>query len=254
MSNKILIVGNWKMNPDTLEEAKSLSQKTRKMADQLLNTDVVVCPPFVFISDCSPRNVESNFYMGAQNVSLYKEDRAHTGEVNVSMLNDLNIKYVIVGHSERRAMGETDEDVAEKVSLVSEVGIHSIICIGEKVRDENGQYLDLIKQQITTSLSKLSLKNAKNVIIAYEPIWAIGATEAMKPEQICEMAIFVRKTFSDVFGQNAAMKVKVLYGGSVNAENARDIITIGSVDGLLVGRQSVDAGGFGELLKSIDNR
>ncbi len=252
MSNKILVVGNWKMNPETVDEAKIIAQKTRKTAAELSNTEVVICPPFIFISDCSPRTPTSNAYMGAQTVSLFKEEEAHTGEISVYMLRDLGVEYVIVGHSEERAQGESDEDVSKKVNAIVEVGLNAIVCVGESVRDENGQYLETIKQQINSSLSKISLKNYKNVVIAYEPIWAIGATEAMKPEQICEMAIFVRKTFADVFGQNAAMKVKVLYGGSVNAENASDIIKIGNVDGLLVGRQSVNIQGFSELLKSVD--
>lgn len=252
MLNKILVVGNWKMNPETVDEAKIIAQKTRKVAVELSNTEVVICPPFIFISDCSPRTPALNAYMGAQTVSLFKEEEAHTGEISVYMLRDLGVEYVIVGHSEERAQGESDEDVSKKVNAVVEVGLNAIVCVGESVRDENGQYLETIKQQINSSLSKISLKNYKNVVIAYEPIWAIGATEAMKPEQICEMAIFVRKTFADVFGQNAAMKVKVLYGGSVNAENAADIIKIGNVDGLLVGRQSVNVSGFSELLKSVD--
>ena len=168
------------------------------------------------------------------------------------MLKDMGVKYVIAGHSEERARGDTDESVSKRVKAIVEAGMEAVLCVGEKERDENGAYLDGLKEQIKNSLANVPANKAKNIILAYEPVWAIGAKEAMAPEQVYEMALFVRKVFSDVFNADQALNATVLYGGSVNFRNAADIIKTGQVDGLLVGRESVNMPGFTELLKAVD--
>lgn len=250
MSTKKLIVGNWKMNPETLEEAKTIARKTRAVAKKLDKVEVVICPPAVFIGNAVSKR-DKSVAIGAQDVSIH-DNGSHTGDVGARMLSDIGLKYVIAGHSERRKDGETDEIVSKKVIKVLDAGLTAILCVGEQKREESGTHYDYVRDQIKNSLANVPSKYAKNVIIAYEPVWAIGATEAMDPKEICEMAIFVRKVFSDIFTQDSAMKAKVLYGGSVNFRNAYEIISVSKVDGLLVGRESVNIPGFKELLKAVN--
>lgn len=249
---KRLVVGNWKMNPATLEEAKEIARKTRRVSSNLSHTEVVVCPPLVFIEAVVPRDDVRGFQIGAQ-IASYDEQGPHTSEVSTGMLKNMGVKYVIAGHSEERARGDTDEIVSKRIKAIVESGMRAILCVGEKERDEGGLYLEILKNQIKGSLSGIPANRAKNIILAYEPVWAIGAKESMIPEQIHEMGIFVRKVFSDVFSADQALKATLLYGGSVNFRNASDIITIGQVDGLLVGRESVHMPGFSELLKAVDS-
>lgn len=248
---KKLIIGNWKMNPATLEEAKGIAQRTRRAAGALQRTEVVACPPFVYISAIASKGEDDALVLGAQSVS-YEQTGPHTGEVSVAMLKDLGVKYVIAGHSEERTRGDSDEMVAKKVKAIVEAGIQAVLCVGEKERDENGAYLETLKEQIKRSLDGVPANKAKSIVLAYEPVWAIGAKEAMVPEQVNEMGIFVRKVFSDIFSADQAHKAVVLYGGSVNSRNAAEIIKVGEVDGLLVGRESVNTPGFVELLKAVD--
>lgn len=248
---KKIIIGNWKMNPSSLEETKKIIRKTRACVHTLKSTEVVACPPFVYIPAGFSKKNPENFKLGAQTVSS-ELGGPHTGEVSISMLKDLGVQYVIVGHSEERARGNTDDIVSKKIKAVVEAGMYAVLCVGEKIRDEAGLYLNTLKEQIQNSLANIPQNKAKNIIIAYEPIWAIGATESMKPEQVYEMSLFVKKVFSDVFSQDQAMKINVLYGGSVNFRNASEIIKISQVDGLLVGRESVNMPGFIELLKAVD--
>jgi triosephosphate isomerase len=250
--NKKLIVGNWKMNPVTLGEAKKIAVKIKRVAPDLVSTEAVICPPLPFIVSCASRKEVRHFHMGAQSASTELVRGPHTGEVSAEMLRDIGAKYVIVGHSEQRARGETDAIVAKKIKAIIDAGLSPIVCVGEAVHDEAGEYLEGLKKQIKQSFADVPFASATSIVLAYEPIWAIGATEPMKNEDIHESSIFVKKVFSDIFGPDAGLKVKVLYGGSVNYRNAPDIISIGKVDGLLVGRESVNAPGFVELLKAVD--
>lgn len=252
MTNRKLIVGNWKMNPSTLEEAKRIAVKTKFSAGGLEHTDVVICPPAVFIFPCTPKKASHNFQIGAQNV-FFEEEGAFTGEISARMLKDIGVSYVIVGHSEERGRGDTDEIVSRRISAVLDVGLTPIVCVGEKTRDnESGSHFDFLKEQIKNTFANVPKKYAREIVLAYEPIWAIGAKEAMAPEQIYEMTLFVKKVFADLFGNDLALKTMVLYGGSVNFRNAGDIMRVGQVDGLLVGRESINIAGFIELLKEVD--
>jgi len=251
MAHTHFVIGNWKMNPASLEDAKRIAKKTRSVAASLRHTEVVACPPFVFISAAASRKPAEHFSLGAQSVSI-AEGGAHTGQVAAAMLKSLGVEYVITGHSEERAGGDSDDAVSKRIVRVLESGMTAVVCVGEKSRDESGAHFDFIRDQIKNTFADVPLNKARSIILAYEPIWAIGAKEAMAPEQIYEMSIFVKKVFADVFGQESAMKLKVLYGGSVNFRNAAEIIGTGKVDGLLVGRESVNMPGFVELLKAVD--
>ncbi|OHA31130.1 MAG: triose-phosphate isomerase [Candidatus Taylorbacteria bacterium RIFCSPLOWO2_01_FULL_44_26] len=252
---KKLIVGNWKMNPSTLDEAKKFARKIRRAGARLSSVETVICPPFVFLSACALRNSgrkkSDKVRLGAQGLSFHK-DGSHTGEVGAYMLSDIGVDYVIVGHSEQRLKGDTDDIVSQKLVNVLESGMTPILCVGENSRDEGGAYLEVLKEQIKNSLFGIAKRHSRDIVLAYEPVWAIGAKEAMRPEQIYEMSLFIKKVFADMFGADSGMKVRVLYGGSVNTRNAFDIITVGKVDGLLVGRDSVNISDFLELLKIVD--
>ena len=251
MNHKKLVVGNWKMNPDSLAEAKRIAAKVKRASPLLNGIDVVMCPPFPFLVGITPRKAVKNLSMGAQSAS-YENSGAHTGEVGARMLRNIGAEYVIVGHSEQRTKGDTDAIVARRVSAVLEAGLVPILCVGEAHHDEAGAYMDVLKEQIKGSLAAVPASMAKKIVIAYEPIWAIGVTEAMKPEDVYESSLFVKKVFADLFGAEAGLDVRVLYGGSVTFRNAPEIITVGKVDGFLVGRESVNAPGFIQLLKAVD--
>ncbi len=250
--SKRLIIGNWKMNPATLDEAKEIARGTRAAAAKLSHVDVVVCPPFPFLSVVTGKGDMPHFALGAQSASIEEENGSYTGEVSATMLADMGVEHVIVGHSEERARGDDDITVARRVRAVLDAGMKAVLCVGEKERDEGGAYLHTLKEQIVGSLTGIPTSKAKNIILAYEPVWAIGAQDPLASEQIREMGIFVRKTFSDVFSADQALKATLLYGGSVNARNAADIVSIGQVDGLLVGRESLHLTAFVELLKAVD--
>ena len=249
--NKKLIVGNWKMNPITIEEAKRIYRSVNNISKKLSSTDIVICPPFVYTKTFLNNNSKSKVFVGAQNV-FTEEQGSYTGEISPLMLKNLGVSYVIVGHSERRARGETDEIISKKVQLAIDSNLIPILCIGEKERDAGGSYLNILKEQIKNSLNKVTKKSIGKLIIAYEPLWAIGAKEAMTPADVHEMGLFIKKVLSDLYGHSEAVSTKILYGGSVNFRNAADIIVQGKVNGLLVGRESINSAGFVELLKTVD--
>ncbi len=254
MKRKI-IVGNWKMNPTSLEEAQNIFKKIKAASTKLKSTHVVMCPPYAYIGKFAPLKSTSKSKitvgLGAQDV-FHELQGAFTGEVSAQMLKSLGLTHVIVGHSERRAQGETDELISKKALAALEAGIHPIICVGEAIRDTQSIYLETLKNQIKNSLSKIPKKLLGQILVAYEPVWAIGAKEAMDPATIEEMAIFVKKVISDISDHDSAISTPVLYGGSINFRNAPDVMLRGKVDGLLVGRESVNPPGFIELLKAVD--
>ncbi len=190
--------------------------------------------------------------MGAQDVFI-GIGVAHTGEVSAEMLKGAGVKYVIIGHSERRAVSDTDEIVREKLFGTLKDGLKVILCVGEKERNEHGVQYPEIKRQLESALLKVPKKFMKNLVIAYEPVWAIGKSEkeAMKPEELHEMTIFIKRVLSDLLSKAEIEKVAILYGGSVTKNNAQEIIEKGNVDGLLIGRESLKAENFIELVKEI---
>jgi len=246
--NKKLIVGNWKMNPTTLEKAKgilsAIDKKVKK--EGFSRVQAVICPPAIFLGSLSPKKV----FLGAQDV-FYEASGAHTGEISPAMLADFDIGFAIIGHSERRAQGETDAIVAQKVKSALSFGITPILCVGESSRDEKGKYLHFLKEEIKMSLSAVSKNAISKIVIAYEPIWAIGkdAVREATPEESEEMAIFIKKVLSDIVG-GAHKDVRILYGGSVTAQNAEHFLSKGGVDGLLVGRESLNPKNFLEILRT----
>ncbi|MFA5830254.1 MAG: triose-phosphate isomerase [Candidatus Paceibacterota bacterium] len=251
---KKLIVGNWKMNPQTVLEARKLFLAIKKEAGNFRRVDTVMCPPFVFLGDLAPRISGQKCVLGSQNV-FFEEAGAFTGEISAPMLQSLRAKYAIVGHSERRAMGETDGVISKKISAGIKAGLTIILCIGEKERDAECAYLQILKEQIIASLSGVPKESLSKIVIAYEPVWAIGAkaTGVATPEALLETIIFIRKILSDLYDQPSAHAMKILYGGSADETNAGSFMRDGGANGLLVGRASLDAKKFIEIVKIADS-
>ncbi|MDO8564684.1 MAG: triose-phosphate isomerase [bacterium] len=252
MRRKKLIVANWKMHPGSMAEARSLFGKTKRAGSRLEKVETVICPPFAYLGAFAHGGT-SRVFLGAQDVFYSNSGRA-TGEVSPEMLRDLGVTHVIVGHSERRALGETNELVARKAVAVLAEGMQAIVCIGEKERDEGGAFYETLKVQLKESLQGIARRFFIDLIIAYEPLWAIGksAKEASTPKDVQEMSIFIRKVLTDLYGKEAAQQPSVLYGGAVEEENAGAILSSGGVQGLLVGHKSLDAEAFARILKSAN--
>ncbi len=251
MTNKKIIIGNWKMAPSTMKEAKVTFNSIKKIASKLPNAQTIICPPFVYLSELKKTVSGNRCVLGAQDSFWDSKEKAHTGEVSPEMLSGLGIKYVILGHSEKRALGESDEIVNKKVNECLKEGLIVVLCVGESQRDEHGEYTKFIKKEIIDSLKKIQKKYLNNLMIAYEPIWAIGksATRVASPEDALEVSILIKKVLAGMFNKDIAMKVPILYGGSVNPDNSKSFLTDGEMDGLLVGRASLDANKFGKILK-----
>lgn len=241
------------MNPRTLPEAKKIFNGLRIRAKELKNTDVIVCPPFLFLHPILKLNHPKNLFFGGQNI-FSEEKGAFTGEVAAGMIADSGAKFAIVGHSERRAMGESNETIRKKMQVAFDNKLTPILCIGEKVRDKEGSHLTFLKNQLKECLHGLQKRNLLGLIIAYEPIWAIGKSyrESMSPTDIHETTLFIQKIFGELFGRDMALSLKILYGGSVEPENAPAIMQYGNVDGFLVGHASLLPEQFAAILKAAD--
>ena len=241
------------MYPQAVKDARTKFALIRKTAGALRNVQTVVCPPLIYSGDLSKLVSGHRCVLGAQNTWIENEG-AFTGEVSPAMIVSMGIQYVIVGHSERRAMGETDELVNKKILAAVKVGLKVVLCVGESERDLDGEYLKLIAAQLRAGLKNIQKKDLSNVVIAYEPIWAIGknALRAATPEDALEVSISIKKTLADLYGSTAS-EVLVLYGGSVDAKNSREFLSRSQVSGLLVGRASLDIGVFTSILKSAND-
>lgn len=240
MKKNKLVVANWKMNPQSSEEAKLIFNHIRRIAERNKTVDLLICPPFPFISQLIKLKYPKNIYFGVQNISS-EEKGAFTGEVSALMAKNFGAKFAIVGHSERRAMGESDEIIKKKLEMAFRSGIVPILCIGEKVRDREGDHLEFIKNQIKGALLGLQKKDLLGLLVAYEPVWAIGKSykESMTPTDVHETTLFIKKVAGEILGKDIADSLKIIYGGSVEAENAAPIMEYGNVSGFLVGHASL---------------
>jgi len=244
---KHIVAGNWKMNK-TFEEADELINDIKDQLEGITldrNTQVIICPPFPFLEMATDYSEESYFAVGAQNVSD-QESGAYTGEVSAAMLESMELEYCIVGHSERRAYyHETDEIVARKVDQLLKHGISPIVCCGEVLeeREANRQF-EVVKKQITDGLFHLTAEQFANIIIAYEPVWAIGTGKTATPEQAQEIHAFIRGLIAEMYGQAVADETSILYGGSCKPGNAKELFANPDVDGGLIGGASLKANDF----------
>ena len=249
--SKKIIIANWKCNPATLQDAKRLFAATVKAIPPHKNVEVVICPPSVFLLNYKLQT--TNYKLGIQDV-FWEHTGAYTGAVGPRMARSVGASYVIVGHSEQREFfKETNETAGAKVEAALGAGLRVLLCVGEKSRDGDAAvYAAFVKEEVQTGLRGVSKQALQNVIIAYEPIWAIGSDESDTPERTLEMALYIRKTVSDLYDRSVAQTFPVLYGGSANAKNARAFLRDGGVDGLLVGRASLDAKEFGKIVEEAN--
>lgn len=245
-----LIVGNWKMYPPTISEAKSIFGVIKKKTKGVTRARVVVCPPAFYLSTLVALRGTSKIFFGGQN--CFKEDEgARTGENSPRALATLGGSYVILGHSERRALGETDKEISEKSVTAVRNKLTVILCVGEHARDEHGTHFNEVSTQLRDSLSGFPKSMAKHLVIAYEPIWAIGANalHPATPSDFREMSILIRRYLTEYFGKTAAFTIPILYGGSVDERNAEGFLQEGDAGGLLIGRTSLDGEKFSAIVK-----
>jgi triosephosphate isomerase (TIM) len=246
----MLIVSNWKAHVETVEKAKKLFTTAKRLKDNTRH-ELCLAPPYPHLGLLAWRN-KSRVTFAAQDVSATLGG-AETGEVSAQILSDLGASYVLVGHSERRAMGEKDEVIAEKARHALAHGLSPILCVGEAVRDEGGEYLATVRAQIAAVFAGLSPQERLKMLIAYEPLWAIGksAAEAIAPPDLTEMVLYIRKVLGDYVPGKAPARIKILYGGSVEAGDARALAGGSGVDGFLVGHASADPAQFTALIKAL---
>ncbi|MCL2566757.1 MAG: triose-phosphate isomerase [Alphaproteobacteria bacterium] len=251
MNRKILIAGNWKMN-GTIEDSKTringINDFISKNGDK--GAEILVCPPFTLLSAVISYTKNTEIKVGAQDCHFNKSG-AHTGDISAAMLTDIGCKYVILGHSERRANhGETNEIVQSKSTAALENNLNVILCIGETLEErKQNKTIAVVENQIKNSLSALA--TAENTVIAYEPIWAIGTGLTPTTAEITEVHMAIRKFLASIKGDAFAQNTRILYGGSLNPNNAKEILAIADVDGGLIGGASLKAEDFCKIIDAI---
>lgn len=244
---KTFIVANWKMNPDSAVKAERLFdmvEKEIKKIKDIKNAEVVICPPFVYLESII-KNLEPGIELGAQDCH-WEQEGAYTGEVSPKMLKDLGCSRVIVGHSERRKyLGETNEMVNKKLLAAFKASLKPVLCVGEKEGEEMGL---LVEKQLVEGLRNINRGQMQDLIIAYEPVWAIGTGNPCKPNDALKATLFIRQVLSKLYNRKLAEEIPIIYGGSVNSKNAKDYMEVG-MNGLLPGGASLNATEFVNIVK-----
>ncbi|HOJ08551.1 MAG: triose-phosphate isomerase [Ignavibacteriae bacterium] len=249
---KNVIAGNWKMNNDLAQSEKLIVELKNLLQNEKPNCDVIICPPFTSLSEASKLLKGSNIKLGAQNM-YFEESGAFTGEVSASMLKSAGCEYVILGHSERRTIfEESDEVINKKIRKALSAGLKPIFCVGELLSErETGITNDVIKRQILSGLQGVTEEEVKNIIIAYEPVWAIGTGKTATPSQAQEVHEFIRDLIQIDYSLETANDVTIQYGGSVKPENAKELLSQKDIDGALVGGACLKADLFMGIIKSV---
>ena len=247
---RIIIAGNWKMNKN-ISESIDLANSVKKALYDIEEVEIVLCPPFTSLSDVHEITLESNIKLGAQDVYWEKEG-AFTGEVSAPMLKNVGCEYCIVGHSERRQFfGETNETVSKKAKALLANGLKPIVCVGEKLEERKAdKTFQVVKDHVVNSLAGLTKENMQNVVIAYEPVWAIGTGVNATKEQAQEVHKYIRTLLKEIFGETTAKFVRIQYGGSVKPDNIKELIRQEDVDGALVGGASLKADSFAQIVRN----
>jgi triosephosphate isomerase len=246
-----LIIGNWKMNPVSLADAIALGAAVARSQKKLPEPYVAVAPPFPYLSEVGKKLGKSTVALAAQDV-FTQPLGPFTGEVSVSQLKDLGVQYVIIGHSERRALGETDELVREKVQAVLRHQLTPVVCVGERERDEQGNFFTFVERQLRSLSEAIPPLAIKKVVIAYEPIWAIGTGNTATADDVKEMQLFIEAVLTKLYDRPTAKKVRLLYGGSVKPDNAAQLHKVGDMHGFLVGGASLKADDFAAIIKATN--
>ena len=247
---KLIIAGNWKMNKTVAEALDLVSDLKRELA-AVKEVDIVVCPPFTALSEVSKAILETHLRLGAQNMSE-QNGGAFTGEIAAGMLKEFSVRYVILGHSERRLyQKESDALIAKKTLAAHAASLKPIVCVGETLAEREAEKTeDIVGAQIRGSLAGLSREQMEETIIAYEPVWAIGTGRTATTEQAQAAHAFIRRTLAEQFDEAVAKRVRIQYGGSVKAANARELMSQPDVDGALVGGASLEVRSFSDIVKN----
>src|SRR5688572_32525169 len=247
---KLIIAGNWKMNK-TVAESLDLARDLKRELAGIKEADIVICPPFTALESVSKEMLDSNIRLGAQNMSE-NNFGAFTGEIAAGMLRELSVRYVILGHSERRQFQkESDELISKKAQAAHAASLKPIVCVGELLEDrEAGRTNNVVGAQLQGSLAGLTKPQMEETIIAYEPVWAIGTGKTATSAQAQETHAFIRKRIEDLFDETVARRVRIQYGGSVKPSNARELMSKPDVDGALVGGASLEIRSFSDIIKN----
>lgn len=247
---KPIIAGNWKLNK-TIKEAIELVTLLKRNIRDAASVDVVVCPPFTALSDLSEILMDTDIRLGAQDL-YWEEKGAFTGEVSGSLVKDAGASYVIIGHSERRQFfHETDATVNRKTKAALKIALIPIVCVGETLAErEKNQTLTVLETQLKGAFADLTVQDMASVIVAYEPVWAIGTGKVATPAQAQQAHAFIRKWIKNRFDQDVAAKIRIQYGGSVKADNIAELMREEDIDGALVGGASLDAQSFSDIIKN----
>jgi triosephosphate isomerase (TIM) len=246
-----VIAGNWKMNNDISETENLVKSILSGLENKNLSCGVIICPPFTSLNVANLLIKGTNIKLGAQNM-YYEENGAYTGEVSTKMLKSAGCEYVIVGHSERRTLfGETDELISKKVIKAIQVGLKPIFCVGESLEERKRNLMqEIVGNQVLKGLESISEEDMKNIIIAYEPVWAIGTGVNATPEQAEEAHAYIRGLISDKYSKKTAEELVIQYGGSVNPGNSKELLSQKNVDGALIGGASLKADSFLKIIES----
>ncbi len=247
---KPIIAGNWKLNK-TINEAAQLVTLLKRQIPDTQHVDVVICPVVTALAAVSEILIDSDIQLGAQDL-YWEEKGAFTGQVSGSLLKDAGAKYVIVGHSERRQFfNETHETVNKKAKAALKNGLTPIVCVGEMLAERESQTtFQVIEAQLKGAFAGFSADEMSRIILAYEPVWAIGTGKVATPAQAQEVHLFIRKEISILFGEEVARGIRIQYGGSVKADNIAELMRQADIDGALVGGASLDANGFSDIVKN----
>ncbi len=236
------------MNPATLGEARKLFLDTRNaIGRKKLDTQIAIAPPFPFLSEMRRLSPSQRIELAAQDV-FFESIGAHTGEVSIPMLQSVGVTSVIIGHSERRAAGETDIEIYKDVQATLKTGVTAIVCVGEKERDDHGNYFGIVEAQLRSAFRNIPKTKLMQLVIAYEPVWAIGTGKTATAGDVHEMKLFIQKIIVDTFGRPALKKIRILYGGSVHKTNAQTLLEVGQVDGFLIGGASLKPKEFAAII------
>ncbi|TKJ41880.1 triose-phosphate isomerase [candidate division LCP-89 bacterium B3_LCP] len=247
------IAGNWKLNPVDGQQARDLCRQLKARLAPFSKTMIAVCPPFVGLGMVNEAFRDTNIAVGAQNL-YWEETGAFTGEISAPMIKSAGCTYVIIGHSERRQyFGETNETVRLRTQAALKADLLPIVCVGETLNErESGVLKEVVSEQIREGLRGFSEAEISKVVVAYEPVWAIGTGKTASPAQAQEMHQYIRELLAEVFSQSIADKMLILYGGSVKPENATDLLSQADIDGALVGGASLKADSFAGIVSSAE--
>ncbi|MCK5032664.1 MAG: triose-phosphate isomerase [Calditrichia bacterium] len=249
----IVIAGNWKMYKSN-SEAKELVEELKNKTNDIIKTRMIVCPPYTALSIAAELVKGTNIQVGAQNM-YWEQQGAFTGEISTEMIKSTGATFVLIGHSERRQFfGETDETVNKKLKAALQSGLNPIVCIGETLEErESGVTNDVVGKQVEKALADISTESMKKVVLAYEPIWAIGTGKTATPEQAQDVHKFIRSVLYKLYSTEVGDEIVIQYGGSVKPENASELLSQPDIDGALVGGACLKADSFSAIINAAEN-